>query len=123
ARIPYTLTGTGCGSVTESAAPAAPQASGTQVTFTATASGCTNPRYEVWARWQGSSTWQLLQGYSTGNGYDWNSSGAAAGTEYFGFWVKDASSGAILDANTSTHYSVNTAPFTAVTASSVRTRL
>ena len=119
ASIPYTLTGTGCGSVTESAAPASPQASGTQVTFTATASGCTNPRYEFWARWQGSSTWQLLQGYSTGNVYHWNSSGAAAGTEYFGVWVKDASSAATLDANTSIPYSVTTASCTSVTASAV----
>src|SRR5439155_1307586 len=102
ARIPYTLTGTGCGSVTESAAPASPQASGTQVTFTATASGCTNPRYEFWARWQGSSTWQLLQGYSIGNVYHWNSSGAAAGTVYFGVWIKDASSPNTYDAVTNT---------------------
>jgi hypothetical protein len=116
ASIPYTLTGTACSSVTETASPASPQASGTQVTLTATAAGCTNPRYEFWARWQGSSTWQLLQAYSTSNTYRWNSTGAAAGTEYFGVWVKDASSGSTLDANSSIPYSVTTATCTSVAA-------
>ena len=121
ASIPYTLTGTGCSGVTETAAPASPSASGTQVTFTATASGCPNPRYEFWARWQGTATWQLLQGWSTGNTYRWNSTGAAAGTENIGVWVKDASSPNTLDANTSIPYSVTTASCASVTASAAPT--
>jgi hypothetical protein len=118
ASIPYTLTGTTCASVTETAAPASPQSSGTPVVFTAAASGCTSPLYEFWARWSGYSTWQLLQSYSTKATYSWNSTGAAAGIEYFGVWVKDASSATGgFDANLSIPYSVTTASCTSVTAS------
>ena len=74
------------------------------MTITAGASGCTNPnpRYEFWMRPASAGTWQLVQGYSTSATYDWNSTGAAAGTVYFGVWAKDASSGAAYDANAST---------------------
>ena len=113
----FTVTPATCTSVTESGAPISPQASGTQVTFTATASGCPNPRYEFWARWQGYSTWQLLQGYSTSNTYTWNSTGAAPGTEYIGVWVKDSSSANTLDASTSIPYSVTTPKCASVTVS------
>src|SRR5947207_14387369 len=43
ASIPYTLTGTGCGLLTESASPASPEASGTQDPFTAPSYGAINP--------------------------------------------------------------------------------
>jgi hypothetical protein len=45
----------------------------------------------------GSSTWQLLRGYATSATYVWNTTGAPAGTEQFGVWVQDATSGAIYD--------------------------
>lgn len=62
-----------------------------------------NPLYEFWARWAGSTNWVLLQGYSTSSTYDWNSTGASVGTDYFGVWVKDASSTtSTFDANVST---------------------
>ncbi len=106
--IPYSVTSPSCASVTESAAPLSPSTSGTQVTFTASASGCANPLYEFWARWQGSSTWQLLQGYSTTATYKWNSTGGAPGTEYIGVWVKDAGSAtSTFDANASIPYSLS----------------
>ncbi len=114
----YRGTTTPCATPALSAAPAAPQQSGTQVTFTATTSGCANPLYEFWARWQGYGTWQLLQGYSTSNVYNWNSTGAAAGTEYFGIWVKDVgSSTSTFDGNASIPYSVTTATCASVTIS------
>ena len=53
-----------------------------------------------------SSTWQVVQGYSTGATYDWNSAGAAAGTVYFGVWVKDANSSNQYDAVQSTSVTV-----------------
>jgi len=109
---------TPCATPAVSAAPATQAESGTQVTFTATTSGCANPRYEFWARWQGYSTWQLLQGYSTNNVYQWNSKGAAAGTEYIGVWVKDAgSSTSTFDGNASIPYTVTTKACTSVTLS------
>jgi hypothetical protein len=68
--------------------------SGTHVTITAAASSCSNinPRYEFWMRPAWLDTWQLVQGYSTSATYDWNSTGAPAGTIYFGVWAKDANS-------------------------------
>src|SRR5438105_649768 len=113
----YTITTGVCASATEAAAPVSPQAIGTQVTFTATASGCPSPIYEFWARWQGYSTWQLLQGWSTSNKYVWNSSGAAPGTESFGVWVKDSTSANTLDASTSIQFSVTTPQCASVTPS------
>jgi hypothetical protein len=89
--IPYTVA-TSCTSVTVSAAPASPSASGTPVTLTGSASGCANPLYEFWMLAPGSSTWQLVQGYSTSAVYHWNSTGALAGTEHFSVWARDANS-------------------------------
>ena len=110
ASIPYTVTPPTCTSVTVSAAPPSSASAGTQVTFTATALGCPSAQYAFWARWQGSTTWQLLQGYSTSNVYKWNSTGAAPDTEYIGVWAKDAGSATgTFDANASIPYSVTPA--------------
>jgi spore germination protein YaaH len=121
ASIAYTLTSSPCTAVTLSGAPASPQLSGTPVTFNASGT-CPNPNplYEFWARWQGSSTWHLLRGYSTSPAYNWNSAGAAAGTEYFGVWVKDAgSSTSTFDAYLSMPYTVTAPACASVTVSAV----
>jgi len=100
-----------CTSVSLTASPPSPQSSGTQVTLTAVGTcPSASPKYEFWARWAGSSTWVLLQGYSTSNTYLWNSTGALAGTENFGVWVKDASSSAQYDALASIPYTVTGGP-------------
>ena len=52
------------------------------------------------------SSWQLVQGYSATATYDWNSSGALAGTVYFGVWVKDVNSSSAYDAFNSTAVTV-----------------
>ena len=117
AGIPYSVVTLSCTSVAETAGPLSPSLSGTQVAFTATSTGCPNPRYEFWARWQGSSSWQLLQGYSAASVFNWNSTGAAAGTEYIGVWARDASSGAVNDSFVSIPYSVKTTSCTSVTLS------
>ena len=95
-----------CTSAGMSFSPASPIAhgSGTSVTVTATASGCGSPVYEFWMRPATSSTWQLVQGYSTSATYRWNTSGAPAGTVYFGIWVRDAKSTAASDTTTSAAY-------------------
>ncbi len=123
ASIPYTLAPTACSAVSLSALPTSGQPSGTQVTFTA-AGTCPgpNPLYEFWARWQGYTSWQLLQGYSQSTVYHWNSTGASAGTEYFGVWVKDAgSTTSTFDANASIPYSVVTAACASVAVSAAPT--
>jgi hypothetical protein len=100
-----------CSAVGLTAAPPSGVSSGTQVTLTAS-STCPNasPKYEFWARWPGTSTWVLLRGFATGNTYVWNSTGALAGTEYFGVWVKDAQSTNAYDQVTSIQYAVTGAP-------------
>jgi len=93
----YTLTTTPCTSVTASAAPASPQAAGTAVTFTGSASGCTNPRYEFWILAPGSNTWQLAQAYSGAATFSWTTTGLPGGIYHYSVWVRDASSGAVYD--------------------------
>ena len=109
--IPYSIVTASCTSVSATAAPTSVvRGSGTHVTITGAASGCTsaNPRYEFWMRAASQNAWQLVQGYTTSATYDWNSTGAAAGTIYFGVWVKDASSPtSTLDANASTTVTVS----------------
>jgi len=99
--VPYSVTAPSCAAVAASAAPLSPIAHGTgaHVTFTGVASGCmnSNPVYEFWMRAAGSSSWQMIRGYSTSATYDWNTTGALAGTERFGVWVRDAASRAPYD--------------------------
>jgi len=94
----YTLTTTPCTSVTATAAPASPQAHGTTISITASASGCSNPRYEFWILAPGSSTWTIVQSSSSSATFSWNTSGLPAGTYRYSVWVHDASSAAGYDA-------------------------
>jgi spore germination protein YaaH len=71
------------------ASPAASSVSGTQVTFTASATGCANPLFEFWMLYGG--TWRVVQTWSTRNTWTWNTTGAPAATYHFGVWVRDAS--------------------------------
>jgi hypothetical protein len=107
----YTTTTPACASVTASAAPASPQPSGTTVTITGTPGTCSNaaPKYEFWYLGQGSSTWQMVQAWSTTATYSWNSTGALAGNHVFSIWIKDAASSAAYDAYGNTTY-VTTTP-------------
>ena len=91
----YTLTTTPCTSVTASAAPASPQAAGTVITITASASGCANPRYEIWILPPG-GTWTIVQPYSSTATFTWQTT-PATGTYRYSVWVHDASSSATYD--------------------------
>ena len=99
--IPYSVTTSACSGVTASATPSSPIAHGTgaHVTVTGVASGCTNanPLYEFWMLPAGTAKWLMIRGYSTSASYDWNTTGALAGTERFGVWVRDAGSSAAYD--------------------------
>jgi hypothetical protein len=81
-----------CTSVTETAAPASPQLSGSSITFTASAATCPHPVYQFWALPPGSSTWQVVQSYSTGNVFTWNTAGLTPGSYLYTVWARDASS-------------------------------
>jgi len=91
ASLYYTLTAS-CSAVNVSASPASPGAVGSQVTVTASASGCPNPLYEFWVLAPGASLYTLGQAYSSNGVFNWNTSGKAAGTYRFSVWVRDASS-------------------------------
>ena len=88
----YTLTSTPCTGLTASATPASPQTSGTTVTITGSASGCSNPQYQFWILAPGSSTWTIAQAYSTSTIFNWNTTGKPTGTYRYSLWVRDASS-------------------------------
>jgi hypothetical protein len=84
--------GPACTSVTWNApSPASPQAPGTQVTLSATASGCASPQYQFWVQPPGGS-WTILQAYSSASTATWNTSGQGGGTYSFDVWVKQLGS-------------------------------
>ena len=91
----YTLTSTPCTSVTASAAPNSPQARGTAITITGTASGCSSPLYEFWILPPGSSTWTIAQAYSSNATFAWSTTGLPAGTYRYSVWVRDSSSSGV----------------------------
>jgi hypothetical protein len=66
--------------------------SGTTVTMSFTAYGCSNPRYKLWMKAPGSSTWQLLTSYHPGATFNWDTTGLATGAYSFRLFVRDASS-------------------------------
>ncbi|HAF20897.1 MAG TPA: hypothetical protein DCK96_14300 [Chloroflexi bacterium] len=116
--VAYTLTTTACTSVTASAAPPSPSVPGTAITITGSASGCPNPRYEFWILAPGSSTWTIVQAYSSSAAFNWTTTGLAAGTYHFSVWARDASSAAAYDTYVPGFpYMLTSTACTAVTAS------
>jgi hypothetical protein len=96
-----------CTAVSLTASPAASTTAGTQVLLTASATcPSPSPSYEFWAEWQGTTSYVLIQSYSTTATYNWNSSGAATGTEHFGVWARDSTSSAAYDVFTSISYAI-----------------
>jgi hypothetical protein len=96
----YTLqAGPACTTVTWNApSPAAPQPPGTQVTLSATASGCPNPVYQFWIQPPG-GTWTILQSYGSASTVTWNTTGLAVGTYLFDAWAKQSGSSASYEAH------------------------
>ncbi|OLC67131.1 MAG: hypothetical protein AUH69_05285 [Actinobacteria bacterium 13_1_40CM_4_65_12] len=88
--------GAPCSSVTQTVSPASPQPPGTTVTFTATATGCPNPTYQFWLLPPGGS-WTVVQAYSSGYAWSWNTSGIAMGTYTEDVYARDATSTAGYD--------------------------
>jgi hypothetical protein len=109
---PYLINPASCASVSISAAPASPQASGTHVTFTAVAAGCSNPSplYEFW--FLNGSTWQVVQGWSTTSTWTWNTTGGLPGTYHLGVWVRDAASPGVNSTTLGTYDAYAPIPYT-----------
>ena len=89
---PYDLGTPPCTAVTDVPSPAPPQASGSTITFTASATGCANPRYQFWILPPGGS-WKIVQPYSTSSTFTWTTSGLAPGNYLYTAWARDAGSG------------------------------
>jgi uncharacterized protein YkwD len=89
----YTLTS--CSSVGVTVSPPSPSAIGSIVTVSARASGCPDlsSLYHFSILAPGSSSYQLVQDYSTNSIFTWNTTGKAAGQYRFSVWAKDANSG------------------------------
>jgi spore germination protein YaaH/uncharacterized Zn-binding protein involved in type VI secretion len=93
--VSYTLgaaTPAPCTSVTTSVAPPQPEVAGTLVNVAGAAAGCPNPRYQFWMLAPLSSTWQLVQAYSTNATFGWSTTAGSAGAYIFSVWARDASS-------------------------------
>jgi hypothetical protein len=78
--------------VTESAVPASPEAVGTAITFSASASGCPDPQYQFWILAPGSTTWEVVQTYSSQATFSWNTNALAPGAYTYTVWARDAGS-------------------------------
>jgi len=77
-----------CTSATITPSSASPQPPGTSITFTATSTGCANPRYRFWRLAPGSSTWVSLGAYSAGTTFVWDTTGLS-GPYRFGVWARE----------------------------------
>jgi hypothetical protein len=87
----YTLT-PHCTAVTESAAPVSPSVHGTTITFTAGSGACPHPLYQFWILAPGSTTWTIVQAYSSAPTFSWSTTGKAAGAYLYTVWARDAGS-------------------------------
>jgi hypothetical protein len=72
--------------------PGSPQAHGTAITYTASASGCSHPLYQFWVLAPGSHTWQIVQAYSPTATLSWSTTGLPAGSYTYTVWARDATS-------------------------------
>jgi spore germination protein YaaH len=88
----------GCPRVAVTSSPASTAPVGTSVSLAATASNCANPtpRFAFWLQTPGSTTWQLVQQYSTTSTFNWNTAGKPTGTYRFSVWALDAGSNGVF---------------------------
>ena len=92
----FTLGVAACTSTLMAANVAPPQASGTMVTWTASATRCATPQYRFWLLAPGGS-WTTKQQYGSGS-WSWDTTGLAAGTYQAGVWAHQAGSTPSYDA-------------------------
>jgi hypothetical protein len=86
--MPYTLTTPqACTGATLGASPSSPRPTGTQVTFTASASTCSQPQYEFWVQATGGS-WILGRSYGTSPTYLWTTTGDGKTTYNVDVWAR-----------------------------------
>lgn len=115
--FPYTLSTPNCAGMTAAANPATTANRGTQVTITASVSGCPNPLYEFWLLPPG-GTWRVVQGYTSSATFTWNTTAAMPAGKYrFSVWTRDAYSPNAYDSFSAFDYTLGVAPCTGMTTS------
>jgi len=87
----YVLAASGCQSAGLAPGVPAPQVRGTQVTFTASATGCTSPQYQFLLLPPGGA-WAVVQPYSASATWLFDSSKYANGNFQVGVWARQAGS-------------------------------
>ncbi len=107
-----------CTGLSASAAPPTSSSVGTQVTVTAIASGCVNPRYEFWLLPPG-GIWSLVQPYSATAAYPWNTAGNVPGVYRFSVWTRDLGSPGSAGTAPNTYDSFSAFNYTLTTCSSM----
>ena len=80
--------GTGCTSASLTASPAAPQTAGVGIWFTATSTGCANPRYEFSIQ-DANGSWVIQQTFG-GSSWSWDSYHFASGSHTIRVWANHA---------------------------------
>jgi len=68
--------------------PSLSQAAGSTLTFTASSTGCTNPRYAFWVQYPDTS-WNFVQDFG-GPTFNWNTAGLSPGTYTVHVWVNQS---------------------------------
>lgn len=86
-----------CAAATLSATPASPQPSGTSVTLTASATGCTDPRFELWLLPPPGTAWRVAAPYQSAPTFAWDTTGLAPGPYRLGVWVRQNGSTSSYD--------------------------
>jgi len=87
----YTLSS--CTSLGVSSAPGTSAASGTTVTVTASAVGCSSPLYRFSLLAPGGASYVMVRDYSSTATFTWTTTGLTVGAYRFSVWAKDSTSG------------------------------
>jgi spore germination protein YaaH/P2-related tail formation protein len=85
-----------CTSAKLTASPASPQAHGTTIVLTGSASCLGTPQYRFWVRATG-GTWAIVQDYGASSTFSWSTTTKAAGTYYLEVDVRDTGSTAVYE--------------------------
>jgi len=65
---------------------------GGTIVLTATAETCGTPNYQFWLQVPGSTTWDIVQAYSSNPAFMWNTTAMPAGVYHVSVWVRDSHS-------------------------------
>ncbi|HKV87682.1 MAG TPA: alkaline phosphatase family protein [Candidatus Dormibacteraeota bacterium] len=103
ANVAYSIAG--CSAVSMSPNMSSPQAPGTQVTFSATATCPGTPSYRFWIRQPGGA-WQIVWDYSSDSGIIWTPP-STAGTYYLEVDVRDQGAAAAYETVYNTTFSIS----------------